>query len=693
MRRYLPFLLIFFLLVAAMVRADETISASGFTWNKPDITILPGEVITWTWAGTHTSTSTDTNNCVAGGTDPWNFTTSGHTKTLTAVNNYFYMCAIHCGMGMKGVIRLVDFNLSCSPSTVPAAQAGSGTSTCTITSVNGLTLPVTFSTTGLPAGVTAGFSTNPVTPPANGTIDSTLTLNVGGTVTPGSYPFTVSAMATSASSTPKMRTKTFSMTLTVTAGPDFTIDCNPSSWVMTVDGSDTNTCTIHSAGGFSNTVNLGCSGNPAGSSCTFSVNPVTPPPNGSTTTDVTVDAQSVAAAGSYNLQISGTGTPGTRMFNGTVVVQDFTVSANQTALISPPGGSANTTATVTSLQGFNNAVNLACSGLPAGATCGFAPTPVTPPANSSANSAVTVNVNGTVPEASYPFQITGTSGTVVRSQNMSLLVTTAQDFSIGCAPSTPSGSHGGSAQSTCTIGSINAYTGSATLSCSGLPTGVTCSFAPNPVSPPNGGSADSVLTLNIDNTVAIGSYPFQVNGVDGPLNHSANLTLSIAPDYADYFDDTDVSDWTFKKGTWSSPAGALIGTWQKKATAMAPYTMPTNSTVEADLQTTGGQGQVSLFGWYVNSKTNVELQMTQNSGRWILKQKINGARVAKAKFSATINPGTTYHAVLSYDGTSLNVSIDGVSIISVIATPPPPGSPGFKVKATTGTFGEILSYQ
>ena len=192
MRRYLPFLF-FFLLAAITVRADETISASGFTWNKPDITILPGEVITWTWAGTHTSTSTDTNNCVAGGTDPWNFTTSGHNKTLTAVNNYYYMCAIHCGMGMKGLIRLVDFNLSCSPGTVPAAQGSSGTSTCTITSLNGLTLPVTFSTTGLPAGVTAGFSTNPVTPPANGTVNSTLTLNVGGTVTPGSYPFTVSA--------------------------------------------------------------------------------------------------------------------------------------------------------------------------------------------------------------------------------------------------------------------------------------------------------------------------------------------------------------------------------------------------------------------------------------------------------------------------------------------------------------------
>ena len=167
----------------------------------------------------------------------------------------------------------------------------------------------------------------------------------------------------------------------------------------------------------------------------------------------------------------------------------------------------------------------------------------------------------------------------------------------------------------------------------------------------------------------------------------------MSPDYADYFDDTDVSDWTFKKGTWSSPAGALVGTWQKKATAMAPYTMPTNSTVEADLQTTGGNGQVSLFGWYVDSKTNVELQMRQSSGRWILKQKINGARVAKAKGIAAINPNTTYHAVLSYDGTKLEC-IDRWRFNNLgDRTAAAAGSPGFKVKATTGTFGEILSYQ
>ncbi len=82
-----------------------------------------------------------------------------------------------------------DFSVSCSPSSLSAAQGGNATSTCTVTSTNGFNSAVTLSCTGLPSGVTCGFVGNPVTPPANGSVNSTLTVSVAGTTTPGTYSF------------------------------------------------------------------------------------------------------------------------------------------------------------------------------------------------------------------------------------------------------------------------------------------------------------------------------------------------------------------------------------------------------------------------------------------------------------------------------------------------------------------------
>src|SRR5712675_1705485 len=60
-----------------------------------------------------------------------------------------------------------DFTIGASPSSLTITQGGNGTSTITITSVNGFNSATTLSTSGLPSGVTAAFSPNPVTPPAN----------------------------------------------------------------------------------------------------------------------------------------------------------------------------------------------------------------------------------------------------------------------------------------------------------------------------------------------------------------------------------------------------------------------------------------------------------------------------------------------------------------------------------------------
>lgn len=68
----------------------------------------------------------------------------------------------------------------------------------------------------------------------------------------------------------------------------------------------------------------------------------------------------------------------------------FTVTANPSTLTLTPGQYGTVQLTVTSQNGFNEAVNLSCSGLPAASTCNFNPVVVTPPANGTALSAMQI---------------------------------------------------------------------------------------------------------------------------------------------------------------------------------------------------------------------------------------------------------------------------------------------------------------
>jgi hypothetical protein len=106
-----------------------------------------------------------------------------------------------------------DFSINAAPSTLSIPQGGNGTSTITITSLAGFNSSTTLSASGLPTGVTAAFSSNPVTPPPNGTATSTLTLTASGTATTGTVNVTVTG--TSGSLT---HNTTIALTVTSTGG-------------------------------------------------------------------------------------------------------------------------------------------------------------------------------------------------------------------------------------------------------------------------------------------------------------------------------------------------------------------------------------------------------------------------------------------------------------------------------------------
>ncbi|HEY0762426.1 MAG TPA: RHS repeat-associated core domain-containing protein [Pyrinomonadaceae bacterium] len=85
-----------------------------------------------------------------------------------------------------------DFQLTTAPSTATAVQGGAGTYIVYVTSAqNTFSQIATLTATGLPAGITATFNPAQITSGSS----STLTVQPSGTTTPGSYPFTIHAVA------------------------------------------------------------------------------------------------------------------------------------------------------------------------------------------------------------------------------------------------------------------------------------------------------------------------------------------------------------------------------------------------------------------------------------------------------------------------------------------------------------------
>jgi len=93
---------------------------------------------------------------------------------------------------------------------------------------------------------------------------------------------------------------------------------------------------------------------------------------------ITASLGNATAAANYSLSV----TP------GTLTVSDFSLSANPASLALIPGESATVTLSVVSSTGFNQALTLACSGLPAGSTCTFLPASI--PAGATQSTTVTI---------------------------------------------------------------------------------------------------------------------------------------------------------------------------------------------------------------------------------------------------------------------------------------------------------------
>ena len=140
-----------------------------------------------------------------------------------------------------------------------------------------------------------------------------MTITVGASTATGTYPIRVTGNGGGIQ-------QNTTVTLTVTANPNFTISASPASLTVLQGNQGTSTITTAISGGFNSAISLSASGVPSGTTVSFNPNPIPAPGSGSSTMAITVGAST--ATGTYPITVTG---------NGGGIQQNTTVTLTVTA--------------------------------------------------------------------------------------------------------------------------------------------------------------------------------------------------------------------------------------------------------------------------------------------------------------------------------------------------------------------------
>ncbi|HYX26433.1 MAG TPA: hypothetical protein VFC23_19925, partial [Thermoanaerobaculia bacterium] len=202
---------------------------------------------------------------------------------------------------------------------------------------------------------------------------------------------------------------------------------------------------------------------------------------------------------------------------------DFSLSASPSSVSAAQGFATTTTVSTSVSGGFNSAVSLSASGVPAGASATFSPTSIAAPGSGS--STLTLSA-GTAAVGTYTITVTGTGGGKTHTTTVSFQVTSpsSPDFSLSVSPSSVSAATGTNATATVSTTVAGGFNSAVSLSASGVPAGASASFSPASIAAP--GSGSSTLTI-ATGTAAAGTYNLTITGTGGGKTHTAPLTLTV----------------------------------------------------------------------------------------------------------------------------------------------------------------------
>jgi hypothetical protein len=193
--------------------------------------------------------------------------------------------------------------------------------------------------------------------------------------------------------------------------------------------------------------------------------------------------------GSYHGKVRVTDGVLTQDFAFTLNVGDFSMSLTPTTIQMFPTDQTNATLILSSINQFDQTVNLTCNGIPSGTVCTI------PPFNTPTTSGAQTNLNlqtESAPVGNYQLDVTGTSAPLTHSASAELQI---WDFTGSVTPTSATVKSGTSASFNVSVTPINGFNGVVTFACFSSTGQIACAFNPTSTSVPPNGTATSVLTL------------------------------------------------------------------------------------------------------------------------------------------------------------------------------------------------------
>jgi hypothetical protein len=250
-----------------------------------------------------------------------------------------------------------------------------------------------------------------------------------------------------------------------------------------------------SVAGYSTSLNMSCQGLPAGASCQFVTNPVMVPEGGEAGLSVSVSTSTSTPLGEYAFTVVGTDGAVTASANETLDVGDYSVGISPASVTALPNTTANYTLNISAVDNYSANLTATCSGVPAPGLCNLGSFVGTfsEPFNIGTNALAAGN---------YNFTVSVTNGFTTRNASAQLSI---QDFNATLSANTETISVGQSANVTVNVVGLNGFADPVTLTCGGVPSGVSCSFTPGVVTPSSTGVPATMAIVVSSQPNAIGA--------------------------------------------------------------------------------------------------------------------------------------------------------------------------------------------
>ncbi len=328
--------------------------------------------------------------------------------------------------------------------------------------------------------------------------------------------------------------------------PTFDVTVAPATQTISAGQPAAYTVTLTPQNGFTGQVTLTLTGNPAGSTMTYTQNPVALGASAVTTT-LTIQTASTPT-GTFPLTITGTGGGVTKTTTADLVIiapPDFNLSNSSGVRTILAGSSTTYSISATANPTYAGTVSnltLATSPsapLPAGVTATFAPTTLTLASSQTLTTTLSVATTAATPNGTYTLRVSGTDTvqSITRFVDITLVVNLPPDVTLTVLPATQTITAGGGTAANYNGKAIalNGYSRPSivTASVGSVITGLTITVTPSNFVPATGpAGTDFVLNMIADSRVPAGTYTVTVTlrADDNSLTKTVQVQLVITGD-------------------------------------------------------------------------------------------------------------------------------------------------------------------